>query len=80
MVNFCAIVGCSNKSTKDTSITLYRFPQISKHAKSSEQELQKKRRALWIERIKRDDVKEGNINYFRICANHFLTGELEESN
>ena len=56
MVNFCAVVGCSNRADKHKGIGFYRLPAIISHQGSQTYELTCKRRDLWLSRLHRDDL------------------------
>ena len=50
MVKVCAILGCKNQTGEGFSF--FSVPKIIPKDKESEQELQKKRRSLWIKQLK----------------------------
>ena len=37
-------------------------------------ELSKRRREVWLSRLKRDDIKPRNYPHTRVCSDHFVTG------
>ena len=49
MVNFCAVVGCGNRSDRDKGVSFYRLPAETTHQGERTQELSKKRRDLFLE-------------------------------
>ena len=56
MVNFCAIVGCSNRADKHKGVGFYRLPAIISHQGEQTYELSCKCRDLWLSRIHREDL------------------------
>lgn len=75
MPNFCAVVDCTNKSSKTEGVSFYRLPKVNKRFENFLQELQKERRWEWIKALKRDDLDgNGNLDYIRICSDHFIGG------
>ena len=80
MVNFCAIVGCSNRSTRDER-SFYRLPKVtSTRFTEKRQNLIRERRKKWLKKIRRSDLidNEGslkNLDNIRICSDHFISGK-----
>ena len=80
MVNFCGIVGCSNRSNRDQR-SYYRLPKVkSKRYKENRRKLILERRDRWLKKIRRSDLVdvEGspkNLDNVRICSDHFITGK-----
>ena len=70
MVNFLAVVGCTNSSDREKGVRFFRLPSMITH-----HDLSKKRRDLWLARIHREDVEPEKYPYTRICSRHFITGE-----
>jgi len=75
MANFCAIVGCSNRADRDKTKSFYRLPSIISHQGEKTYELSKERRAVWLARIKREDLQPENYPYTRVCSDHFVCGK-----
>ena len=62
MVNVCCAPGCTNKSSRDTSVSYHRFPANKK--------LQRK----WLRSLRRETL-EVNKNT-RVCSAHFKDGKI----
>ena len=75
MVNFCGMVGCSNRTGRDKSKSFYRLPKVVTHLGSDAQALSEERRAIWLTRISRADLTENKQSNMRICSDHFLSGK-----
>ncbi|XP_029906301.1 THAP domain-containing protein 4-like isoform X2 [Myripristis murdjan] len=80
MPNFCAVVGCSNRSGKGLKKSFYRIPSIVSHQGEKTRLLSIKRRAGWLQALRRKNLnlKQSNYHYqydqYRICSDHFITG------
>jgi hypothetical protein len=72
MVKVCAILGCKNQTGEGFSF--FSVPKLIPKDKESEQELQKKRRSLWIKQLKNKTGVTDHINS-RVCNEHFITGK-----
>ena len=75
MVNFCAVFGCSNRSSRERSKSFYRLPSIVEHQGPETHMLSEKRRTLWLSRLRRADLKESQYSNVRICSDHFVKGK-----
>ena len=77
MVNFCGIVGCSNRSKRD-KLSYFRLPSVpSKRYSQARRHLYKKRREKWLCPIRREDLGEcKNLKNLRVCSDHFISGKL----
>ena len=75
MVNFCAVVGCSNRSSRECSKKFFRLPAIVSHQGKETRVLSDKRRAVWLSRLRRVDLKEAQYPNARICSDHFVKGQ-----
>ncbi len=76
MVNFCAIIGCSNRGDTCSNKRFFRLPAVISHQGQVTHDLSKKRREEWIARIHREDVTAlSNLSHIRICSDHFMNGE-----
>ncbi|KAH7957022.1 hypothetical protein HPB52_014372 [Rhipicephalus sanguineus] len=79
MVN-CAVYGCSNRtrnSLNDENFQRVGFnvvPKVISGQCAKITELSSKRRALWLSRIRREDLDESATHY-RVCGAHFITGK-----
>ena len=51
MVNFCAVVGCGNRSDRDEGTRFFRLPSVITHQGEKTHDLSKNRRDLWLARI-----------------------------
>ena len=56
IVNFCAVLGCSNCSNREKDKGYYRIPPILSRSKPKKQALSVKRRATWLARSRRGDL------------------------
>jgi len=74
MVNFCAVKGCSNRADREKDKKYYRLPTVITHLGPITKALTRRRRDLWLSRIKRADLKVENYKYTRICSDHFIGG------
>ena len=72
-LEICAVVGCGMRSGRDKGISFYRLPAEITHQGERTRELTKKRRALWLARIHRADLKP--TNHTRVCSKHFIGGK-----
>ena len=75
MVNFCGMVGCSNRTGRDKNKSFYRLPKVVTHLGSDAQASSEERRAVWLTRISRADLTENKQNNMRICSDHFVSGK-----
>ena len=70
MVNFCAVVGCSQSGVKG----FFRIPAVPSHLGVQTEELSSKRRKQWLANIARTDLNSEAMYQYRVCSKHFLTG------
>ena len=75
MVNFCAVVGCGNRSDRDKGTHFFRLPSVITHQGEKTHDLSMKRRDLWLARIHKEDLGPEKYIYTRVCSRHFVTGE-----
>ena len=75
MVNFCAIIGCSNRGDRDIDKSFFRLPSIVNH---QTYELTKRRQEAWLARVKRENLRPEKYPYTRVCSDHFVTGMPSE--
>ena len=73
MVNFSAVVGCGKRSGRDKGVSFYRLPVEITHQGERTRELSKKRRALWLSRIRQAIFKP--TDHTDICSRHFVGGK-----
>ncbi|XP_045029256.1 uncharacterized protein LOC123472168 [Daphnia magna] len=71
MVKICAIVGCINKA--GSRVSFFCIPKVIQKDTESEQQLQKKRRSLWIKQLK-NSISITDHSDTRVCNEHFITG------
>ena len=78
MVNFCAVYGCSNKSSKEKEKSFHRIPKVVKNQGRDILKLSKQRRKKWFIAIKREDIRKlkKKTEHFRVCSDRFVKGEL----
>ncbi|CAN7977301.1 unnamed protein product, partial [Ixodes persulcatus] len=78
MVN-CAVLGCSNRSKRKNDgenfpkFNFYVLPAVVRGECKKTAETTSKRRAEWLRRIRRADIKK-NATHYRVCNEHFVTG------
>ncbi|KAH7934777.1 hypothetical protein HPB52_000474 [Rhipicephalus sanguineus] len=78
MVN-CAVYDCSNRTRNSPNdenfqrVGFYVVPKVISGQCAKTTELSSKRRALWLSRIRREDLDESATHY-RVCGAHFITG------
>lgn len=71
----CLVVDCGSRSNRD-NVSFYAVPAILNHVfLTDKNELSKRRRALWIAAIKRDDLTESKLKNQRVCSKHFIMGK-----
>lgn len=77
MPMFCAVVGCSNRSNRETDKKYYRIPSIIRKKGPDLEKLSKNRRGKWVKALCRKDFKpndEKKIDSLKVCSDHFITG------
>ena len=62
MVNFCAIVGCASRSSREKSLSIFHLSAIVTHSDDKTHQLSKKRHELWLAHIHREDVDQKSMN------------------
>ena len=70
MVNFCVVLGCSNRSNREKDKEYYRFPAIVSRSKPKKQALSVKRRVTWLASIRREDLAADATEFYRVCGDH----------
>ena len=74
MVNFCAVLGCSNRFNREKDKGYYRIPAIVSRSKPKKQALSVERRATWLARLRRENVAADATAFNRVCGDHFISG------
>lgn len=75
MPQTCLVVDCGSRSNRD-DVRFFSVPTVLNFRfVTDKNELSKKRRALWIAAIKRDDLTESKLKNQRVCSRHFITGK-----
>ena len=74
MVNFCAVLGCSNRSNREKDKVYYRIPAIVSRSKPKKQALSVERRATWLARIRREDLAADATEFYRVCSDQLISG------
>ncbi|KAK4013520.1 hypothetical protein OUZ56_026074 [Daphnia magna] len=70
MVKICAIVGCINKA--GNGVSFFCIPKVIQKDTESGQQLQKKRRSLWIKQLK-NSISITDHSDTRVCNEHLIT-------
>ena len=79
MVNFCAIVGCSNRIGRDKGKSFFLLPKIITHQGKDARSYSKERRTMWPSQISRADLTEEKMKNTRVCSDHFVSSEKSYS-
>ena len=74
MVNFCAVLGCSNLSNREKDKGYCRIAAIVSRSKPKKQALSVERRANWFARIRWEDLAVDATEFYRVCGDHFISG------
>ena len=74
MVNFCAVLGFSNRSNREKDKGYYRIPATVSRSKPKKQALSVEFRATWLARIRREDLVGDATEFYRVCGDHFISG------
>ena len=86
---YCCVVGCFNRSDRgpdsrrnlcsnregDHNVSFYRIPAIIRNQGKIELELSKRRRDGFVAAISREDLDLNDLEKYRICSNHFVSGK-----
>ncbi|KAK3919630.1 Cocaine esterase [Frankliniella fusca] len=71
----CCVYGCSQKPVKGGP-NFFRIPTVRENEGEQVFLLTRRRRALWLSRINRKDLREENVtSSTRICPKHFVSGK-----
>ena len=76
----CAVLGCSNNSTRDKDVSYFCIPAVLRHTDQRDLELSTKRRDGFLARINRADLtvkvlQSGTKTDYRVCSRHFKSGK-----
>ena len=74
MVNFCAIVGCSNRSDCEKDRSYFSLPKVTQKQDEG-RILSKRRRECWVSAISRSDLNL-TAHHTRVCLDHFISGKI----
>ena len=74
MVNSCSVLGCSNRSTRETGKSFFRIPKIIKNQGEQAEKLSAERRQRWLDSINRNDWNP-EVGHWRVCSDHFVSGK-----
>ena len=74
MVNFCVVLGCSNRFNREKDKGYYRIPPILSRSKPKRQAFRVERRATWLARSRRGDPAADTTEFYRVCGDHFISG------
>ncbi|XP_064482482.1 uncharacterized protein LOC135395171 [Ornithodoros turicata] len=79
---FCAIFGCSTWSHRKQrklerivkDLRFFKIPTVRHRECEKTRKLSTKRRALWVSRIRRKDLDGENLDKYKVCSRHFISG------
>lgn len=74
MVNYCRVIGCHNRSDRETQLQYYRLPKVIKNQGEEWESLSAQRRRLWLARLQQN-VEGKNLENIRVCSAHFISGK-----
>ena len=74
----CEVVGCSKRSERDKDVSFHRIPAVNCLHGKEDFELRKKRRDGYLAAISREDIDTSALHKYRICARHFVSGEVAD--
>lgn len=75
MVNFCAVINCSNRADRNKDKSFYRLPSVITNEGEEMKKITEDCRRKWLENIKRSDIKPTNYQHTRVCSDHFIKGK-----
>lgn len=76
---FCAVYGCNERSGRpkkgvlSEKVSFFRLPCVRQIGGPIDNEVSRRRRKAWLNRLQRSDIDE-NATHYRVCAKHFITG------
>lgn len=73
MPSICAVINCGNRGNREDK-SFFRVPAIPIKASERKRNLCAERRKMWLSALKRADITEKKVKYFRICEDHFISG------
>ena len=76
MVNFCAVLGFSNRCNRKKDKGYGRIAAVVSRSKPKKHALSVKRRATWLARIRREDLAADATAFNRVCGDHSISGML----
>ena len=68
------MLGCSNRSNTARDKGYCRIPAIVSRWKPKKQALSVERRAIWLARLRREDLVGDATEFYRVCGDHFISG------
>uniref|UniRef100_A0ABD2W9L0 THAP-type domain-containing protein n=1 Tax=Trichogramma kaykai TaxID=54128 RepID=A0ABD2W9L0_9HYME len=74
----CAVVGCTNTAQNKPGFSFFRFPKVQNRVHKNYDNLRKlslKRKETWIRCLKQGPLSEKELNYKRVCQEHFISGK-----
>ncbi len=77
MVNFCAVVGYSNRSNSEKNMSFYRISKILQQGDEELRTLSGERRREWIAMINRKDT-DLSVSRHCVCSDHFMSGAIRD--
>ncbi|KAL5021355.1 hypothetical protein ScPMuIL_000510 [Solemya velum] len=77
MVNFCAMMVCSNRSDRDKK-SFFRLPTIITSQGEQTKQLSEKRQQAWLTAISQKDLTEKSYPHTRVCQDHFISGHASK--
>ena len=75
MVNYCRVLGCHNRSDRESDRQFYRLPEIITREGEKTQELSSERRRLWLAKLNQDFTGK-NLKNIRVCSDHFVKSKF----
>ena len=74
----CIVEGCSSRSDRENTLRYFQIPKVVRN-RCKEAELKSaRRRALWITRLNKPGLREGNIkDHMKVCSLHFIKGNFK---
>ena len=68
------VLGCSNRSNREKDKRYCRIPAIVSRSKPKKQALSVEHRAIWLARLRREDLLGDATEFYRVCGDHFVSG------
>ncbi|XP_074542190.1 uncharacterized protein LOC141802550 [Halichoeres trimaculatus] len=73
MVNYCRVLGCTNRSDREKHLKFFRLPKTIANQGEECKQLSEERRRLWLAKL-HQDFRGKNLDNIRVCSQHFLSG------